>query len=106
MRRSTMAVHLSEESQADYRDFLQRLQDDPHNVSTQEVAQRYHELVSQAPPELAAEANQHVMGLLPQNEREVLASNINGSPQHLGLLDNLLGKDSFLNTPLGKMVLS
>jgi hypothetical protein len=101
-----MAVHLSEESRADYSDFLKRLQDDPHSVSTQEVAQRYQDLVSHAPPELAAEANQHVMGLLPQNEREVLASNISGSPQHFGLLDNVLGKDSFLNTPLGKMILS
>jgi hypothetical protein len=101
-----MGVHLSEQSQADYSDFLKRVQEDPHSVSTQEVAQRYQELVSHAPPELAAEANQHVMGLLPPNEREVLASNINGSPQHLAPLDAILGKDSFLNTPLGKMVLT
>jgi hypothetical protein len=100
-----MAVHLSEESRADYSDFLKRFQADPHSISTTEAAQRYQELVSQAPPELAAEANQHVMSLLPQGDREVLASNIHGSQQSFGL-DNILGKDSFLNTPLGKMILS
>jgi len=68
--------------------------------------QRYQELVRYAPPELAAEANQQIMGLLPQNEREVLADNIQGSPQNFGLLDNILGKDSVLNTPLGKMIIS
>src|SRR5215203_3427302 len=101
-----MAVHLSEQSRADYSDFLKRFQEDPHSISTEEAAQRYQELVSHAPPELAAEANQQIMGLLPQNEREVLADNIHGVPQSFGLLDNVLGKDSVLNTPLGKMILS
>jgi hypothetical protein len=100
-----MAVHLSEESRADYSDFLKRFQADPQSISTAEAAQRYQELVSHAPPELAAEANQHVMSLLPQGDREVLASNIHGSQQSFGL-DNILGKDSVLNTPLGKMILS
>ena len=102
-----MAVHLSEsETRADYSDYLKRFQEDPHSISTEEAAQRYQELVRHAPPELAAEANQHIMGLLPQNEREVLADNIHGSPQNFGLLDHILGKDSVLNTPLGKMILS
>src|SRR5215207_1329380 len=102
-RRKNMAVHLSEQSRADYSDFLKRFQEDPHSISTEEAAQRYQELVSHAPPELAAEANQQIMGLLPQNEREVLADNIHGVQQDIGLLDNILGKDSVLNTPLGKM---
>src|SRR5215211_3109065 len=107
-----MGVHLSDsfgdnsERRADYSDFLKRFQEDPHSISAEEAAQRYQELVSHAPPELAAEANQHIMGLLPQSEREVLADNIHGSPQHFGLLDNVLGKDSVLNTPLVKMILS
>jgi hypothetical protein len=108
-----MGVHLSDPSfgdnpdrRADYSDFLKRFQEDPHSISTEEAAQRYQELVSHAPPELAAEANQQIMGLLPQNEREVLADNIHGVPQNIGLLDNILGKDSVLNTPLGKMILS
>jgi len=102
-----MAVHLSEESRADYSDFLQRFQADPHSISAEEAAQRYEELVRHAPPELAAEANQHIMGLLPQQEREVLADNIHGnSAQNFGLLDKVLGKDSVLNTPVGKMILS
>jgi hypothetical protein len=104
-----MAVHLSEESRADYSDYLKRFQEDPQSISAEEAAQRYQELVRQAPPELAAEANQQVMGLLPQNEREVLATNIQGSQgeaQNFGLLDRILGKDSVLNTPLGKMILS
>jgi hypothetical protein len=108
-----MRVHLSDQSfgensdrRADYSDFLKRFQEDPHSISTEEAARRYQELVSQAPPELAAEANQQIMGLLPQNEREVLADNIHGNAQNFGLLDNILGKDSVLNTPLGKMILS
>jgi hypothetical protein len=101
-----MGVHLSEESRADYSDYLKRFQADPQSISTEEAAQRYQELMRHAPPELAAEANQHIMGLLPQNEREVLADNISGGPQTFGLLDNILGKDSVLNTPLGKMILS
>jgi hypothetical protein len=108
-----MGVHLSDQSfsddsdrQADYGDFLKRFQADPTSISTEEAARRYQELVSQAPPELAAETNQQIMGLLPQSDREVLAENISGSRQNFGLLDNVLGKDSFLNTPLGKMILS
>jgi hypothetical protein len=110
-----MGVHLSDQSfgadsdrQADYGDFLKRFQEDPQSISAEEAARRYRELVSHAPPELAAEANQQIMGLLPQNDREVLAENIHGSgaQQNFGLLDNILGKDSFLNTPLGKMILS
>ncbi|MEO7908916.1 MAG: hypothetical protein ABIV47_04635 [Roseiflexaceae bacterium] len=101
-----MAVHLSEQSRADYSDYLKRFQEDPHSISTEEAAQRYKELVSHAPPELAAEANQQIMGLLPQQEREVLADNIHGSHQNFGMLDKVLGKDSVLNTPLGKMILS
>jgi len=101
-----MGVHLSDQSRADYSDYLKRFQEDPHSISTEEAVQRYQELVRQAPPELAAEANQQIMGLLPQNEREVLADNIQGSPQNFGLLDNILGKDSVLNTPLGKMIIS
>src|SRR5690242_2923031 len=102
-----MGVHLSDQSfggdadrRADYQDFIKRFQEDPHSISTQEAAQRYQELIGHAPPELVAEANQHIMGLLPQNDREVLADNIHGSQQNLGLLDNIVGKDSFLNTPL------
>jgi hypothetical protein len=105
-RRKNMGVHLSDQSRADYSDYLKRFQEDPHSISTEEAVQRYQELVRQAPPELAAEANQQIMGLLPQNEREVLADNIQGSPQNFGLLDNILGKDSVLNTPLGKMIIS
>jgi len=101
-----MAVHLSEQSRADYSDFLRRFQEDPHSISTEEAVQRYQELVHHAPPELAAEANQHIMGLLPQNDRDVLATNIQGGAQNFGLLDKVLGKDSVLNTPLGKMILS
>ena len=104
-----MRVHLSDQSRADYSDYLKRFQEDPHSISTEEAAQRYQELVRHAPPELAAEANQQIMGLLPQNEREVLATNIQGgtqTPQTIGLLDHVLGKDSVLNTPLGKMILS
>jgi hypothetical protein len=108
-----MSVHLSDQSfgdnserRADYSDFLKRFQADPQSISTEEAAQRYQELVSHAPPELVAETNQQIMGLLPQNEREVLADNIHGSQQNFGLLDKILGKDSVLNTPLGKMILS
>ena len=101
-----MGVHLSEQSRADYSDYLKRFQEDPQSISAEEAAQRYQELVRHAPPELAAEANQQIMGLLPQNEREVLATNIQGGPQTFGLLDHILGKDSVLNTPLGKMILS
>src|SRR5829696_2269193 len=101
-----MGVHLSDQSRADYSDYLKRFQEDPQSNSAEEAAQRYQELVSHAPPELAAEANQQIMGLLPQNEREVLATNIQGGPQNFGLLDHILGKDSVLNTPLGKMILS
>jgi hypothetical protein len=103
-----MAVHLSEQKRADYSDYLKRFQEDPQSISAEEAAQRYQELVRQAPPELADEANQQVMGLLPQNEREVLATDIQGQggPENFGLLDRILGKDSVLNTPLGKMILS
>src|SRR6476661_10112159 len=101
-----MAVHLSEQKQADYSDYLKRFQEDPQSISAEEAAQRYQELMRHAPPELAAEANQHIMGLLPQNERDVLATNVQGGPQTLGLLEHVLGKDSVLNTPLGKMILS
>jgi hypothetical protein len=111
-----MGVHLSDQSsqsfgddsdrQADYRDFLRRFQEDPQSISAEEAVGRYQELVNQAPPELAAETNQQIMGLLPQSEREVLADNLSGSQQNRGLLDNLLGEDSFLNTPLGKTILS
>jgi len=104
-----MAVHLSEQKQADYKDYLQRFQEDPQSISAEEAAQHYQELVSHAPPALANEANQQIMGLLPQNERDVLATNVQGgaqTPQTLGLLDHVLGKNSVLNTPLGKMVLS
>jgi hypothetical protein len=107
-----MGVHLSDQSfgedsdrQADYGDFLRRFQEDPQSISAEEAARRYQELVHHAPPELAAETNQQLMGLLPQSDREVLADNISGSRQSFGL-DNLLGKDSFLNTPLGKMIVS
>jgi hypothetical protein len=110
-----MGVHLSDQSfgadserRADYGDFLKRFQDDPQSISAEEATRRYRELVSHAPPELAAETNQQLMGLLPQTDREVLADNIHGSgaQQNFGLLDNILGKDSFLNTPLGKMIVS
>jgi hypothetical protein len=104
-----MAVHLSEESRADYSDFLKRFKANPQSISAEEAAQRYQELVHHAPPELAAEANQQIMGLLPQDERDVLATNIQGggrTPQTIGLLDHIMGKDSVLNTPLGKMILS
>jgi hypothetical protein len=100
-----MAVHLSEQSRADYSDYLRRFREDPQSISTEEAAQRYQELVSHAPPELAAEANQQVMGLLPQSDREVLASNIHGSQQNFSI-GSLFGEDSFLNTPVGKMILS
>src|SRR5262245_24835192 len=103
-----MAVHLSEQRQADYKEYLDRFQQDPQSISTEEAVQRYQELVSHAPPELAAEADQHVMGLLPQNDRDVLATNIQGEAQtqNFGLLDQVLGKDSVLNTPLGRMILA
>ena len=104
-----MGVHLSEQKQADYKDYLQRFQEDPQSISAEEAAQHYQELMQHAPPELANEANQHILSLLPQNERDVLATNIQGgaqTPQTLGLLDHILGKDSVLNTPLGKMILS
>ena len=76
-----MGVHLSDRSQsfgedsdrqADYGDFLKRFQEDPHSISAEEAVRRYRELVSHAPPELAAETNQQIMGLLPQPDREVL----------------------------------
>jgi hypothetical protein len=97
---------INADRRADYSDFLKRFQEDPHSISSAEAAQRYQELVSHAPPELAAEANQHILGFLSQNDRDVLADNINGSQQPIGMLDNLLSRDSILNSPLGKMVLS
>ena len=71
-----MGVHLSEQKQADYKDYLQRFQEDPQSISAEEAAQHYQELMQHAPPELANEANQHILSLLPQNERDVLATNI------------------------------
>jgi hypothetical protein len=59
--------------QEEYGDFLQRYQNDPSSISDEEAARRYRELMRQAPPELAAEANQHAFEQLPQQDRRALA---------------------------------
>jgi len=38
-----MGVHLSDQSRADYSDYLKRFQEDPHSISTEEAVQRYRE---------------------------------------------------------------
>jgi hypothetical protein len=96
----------------DYADFLQRFQADATSISTEEAARRYRELISHAPPEVAAEVNSQIIGQLPHEDRQHLAHHITLSDtpqsgaQPPDMLDQLLGKDSPLNTPLGRMILS
>src|ERR1700712_1773243 len=94
-------LHITPAQQQDYRDFLQRFQSDPTSISAQEAASRYHEMISVAPPAVAAEVQSHVLGQLPHAERQALTLTDAGpdNRQSFGL-DQLLGKDSFLNTPM------
>lgn len=59
--------------QQDYGDFLRRYQENPNGISDEEAAQRYRELMRQAPPDVADEANQYAFGHLPQESRSQLA---------------------------------
>jgi uncharacterized protein (DUF2267 family) len=59
--------------QQDYDDFLNRAQNNPQSISEQEAAQRYQELMRNAPPELAEEANEAVFNQLPPEMRAQMA---------------------------------
>jgi hypothetical protein len=114
IRSTTMAsdqsqhhLNITPAQQDDYRNFLQRFQADPTSISAEEAARRYRELLSVAPPAVAAEVQSHVLGQLPHEDRQALTltDTAPDSRQSFGL-DQLLGKDSFLNTPMGRMLLS
>ena len=125
--------------QQEYADFVQRQQNDPNSISDEEAARRYREMMRNAPPELAAEANQHAFEQLPQPDRRAVADRFRAAhedpnrpfssynyadpdeaadPRHLGqmagqaaqqdpdLLEQLVGKDSPLNSTLGKAALA
>jgi hypothetical protein len=61
------------QAQQDYGDFIQRYQDDPTNISDEEAARRYREMMRHAPPDLAEQAHEHAFGQLPQRDRSALA---------------------------------
>ena len=63
----------SPQRQQEYADFLQRFQSDPNSISDEEAARRYREMMQNASPELAAQANQQVFSQLPQQDRQALA---------------------------------
>ena len=64
----------SPQRQQEYADFLQRFQSDPNSISDEEAARRYRELMQNASPDVAAQANEHVFSQLPQQDRSALAS--------------------------------
>ena len=59
--------------QQEYGEFLDRYQRDPGSISDEEAARRYREMMRNAPPDLAAQANEHAFGQLPQQDRRALA---------------------------------
>jgi hypothetical protein len=127
------------QAQQDYGDFIQRYQDDPTNISDEEAARRYREMMRHAPPDLAEQAHEHAFGQLPQRDRSALADRYRDAardpnrpfdsynydtpdaasdPRNLGrmghqaqeqdpdLFDKVLGKDSPLNSTLGRAALA
>lgn len=64
----------SPQRQQEYADFLRRFQNDPNSISDEEAARRYREMMQNASPEVAAQANQQVFSQLPDQQRQVLAS--------------------------------
>lgn len=72
------------ERQQDYTDFLRRYQQDPGSISDAEAAQRYRELMRNAPKELLDEANQHAFGQLPPDQRHSLAEQFRDATQNPG----------------------
>jgi hypothetical protein len=67
--------------QQEYSDFLQRYNNDPNSISDEEAARRYREMMRNAPPDLAAQANQHAFGQLPQQDRTALADQFRHASQ-------------------------
>ena len=127
------------QAQQDYGDFIQRYQDDANNISDEEAARRYREMMRHAPPDLAEQAHEQAFGQLPQRDRSALAdqyrdaardpnrpfdsynydtSDAAADPRNLGrmgyqaqeqdpdLFDKVLGKDSPLNSTLGRAALA
>jgi hypothetical protein len=73
------------QAQQDYGDFLRRYQDDPNNISDEEAARRYREMMRNAPPDVAAEAHEQSFGQLPQADRRAAAEryrDANNDPNH------------------------
>ncbi|HEX9373355.1 MAG TPA: hypothetical protein VF897_20245 [Roseiflexaceae bacterium] len=125
--------------QQEYGDFLQRYQNDPSSISDEEAARRYREMMRNAPPDLAAQANEHAFQQLPPQDRRALADrfrdatqdpnrpfdgysyndpNEAADPRNLGrmagqatqqdpdLLEQLVGKNSPLNSTIGRAALA
>lgn len=122
--------------QEDYQDFLRRYQQNPTEISDAEAAQRYRELMRNAPAGMAADAHAQALGRLSAAERAKLAEqyqqahddqnspfdgflpNDSNNPANLGrmahqaeqqdpdLFDKVFGQGSPLGGALGKMVLA
>lgn len=67
--------------QQEYGEFLDRYQRDPGSISDEEAARRYREMMRNAPPDLAAQANEHAFGQLPQQDRRALADHFRSASQ-------------------------
>lgn len=67
--------------QQEYSDFVRRFQNDPNSISDEEAARRYREMMRNAPPEVAAEANQQVFSHLPEQQRQALADHFRNASQ-------------------------
>lgn len=122
--------------QQDYQDFLRRYQQNPAEISDAEAAQRYRELMRNAPAGVAADAHAQALSRLSAAERGKLAEqyqqahdntnspfdgfvqNDPSDPANLGrmahqaeqqdpdLFDKVFGQGSPLGGTLGKMVLA
>jgi hypothetical protein len=124
-------VHNSQ--QQDYADFLRRFEADPASISGEEVARRYHELMSLASPEQAAEAQNQAFALLAPESRRTVAQQLQeahndpnstfdgyrfddadqaAQPRNLGLMalqaeqQDQSALSRFFNSPLGRMVMT
>jgi hypothetical protein len=59
--------------QDDYDDFVRRFENNPEDISDEEAARRYREMLRNAPPDLAEEANEHALAHLNSDQRRELA---------------------------------
>src|SRR5262245_51914257 len=67
--------------QQEYSDFARRYSDNPNNVSNEEAAQRYQEIIRHAPPEIVDQAFDYAFRQLPLNDREALAVQLRAASQ-------------------------